>query len=376
MKDVYLYIHLPYCYRKCPYCGFISYDSKLSSRDAYIEALKKEIKGFANNYRCTVKTIYFGGGTPSLLNYKYIDELLNTIRRNFRMDKDIEITLESNPVDLKEKYLINIKNIGINRLSIGIQSFIDKKLKTLGRLHNEQDSRNCIERAIDAGFDNISIDLIYGVNETLEDVEYEVNTAASFDIEHISTYMLSIEKDTKFYEWTASKKIEVLDDEAVSQMYIRISAMLAQKGFSKYEISNFARENRISEHNMSYWMGYDYRGFGISASSFIENRRFRNMNSIEKYIKSINAHGNAVEYSEHLNKEQRMRESFVLLLRTADGVSINNFNDKYCINIEKYYLKELESAFKNRLLSKKNGRIFLNGSKAMVISNYILSDFI
>ncbi len=341
-----------------------------------MEALKKEIKVFADNYRCTVKTIYFGGGTPSLLNYKYIDELLNIICKNFHMDRNIEITLEANPVDLKEKYLINIKNIGINRLSIGIQSFIDKKLKTLGRLHNEQKSRNCIERAIDAGFDNISIDLIYGVNETLEDVEYEVNTAASFNIEHISTYMLSIEKNTKFYEWTTSGKINVLSDELVSQMYIKISAMLAQRGFNQYEISNFARKNRISKHNMSYWLGYDYRGFGVSASSFIENRRFRNMNSIEKYIKSIDAYGNAVEYSEQLNKEQRMRESFVLLLRTTDGVSINNFNDTYHIDIEKYYLKELESAFKNRLLSKKNGRIFFNGSKAMVISNYILSDFI
>ena len=376
MKNIYLYIHIPYCYRKCPYCSFISYDNKLSSKNAYVEALKKEIKNFADNYRYRVKTVYFGGGTPSLLNYKYIDEILDTIYKNFYVDKNIEITLESNPVDLSKKYLMNIKNIGINRLSIGIQSFLDKKLSILGRLHNAEQSHSCIQSAINLGFDNISIDLIYGVNETLEDTEYEVSTATSFGIKHISAYMLSIEKNTKFYEWVASKKIDLLSDEIVSQMYIKISEMLTQNGFRQYEISNFAKDGKISNHNMAYWLGHNYRGFGVSATSFIGNRRFKNTNSIDKYIKSINSNRHPVEYSEYLEQEARMREAFVLLLRTSNGVNIDSFNKKYHIDIEKYYSNELKSAFKNNLMHKKDGRIFLNGPKSMVISNYILSDFI
>lgn len=376
MKDIYLYIHIPYCYRKCPYCNFISYDNKLNSKNAYIEALKKEIKDFADNYRYIVKTIYFGGGTPSLLNYKYISELLDIIYKNFYVDKNIEITLESNPVDSSKNYLMNIKSIGINRLSIGIQSFLDKKLKILGRLHNEQESHDCIQRAIDAGFDNISIDLMYGVNEALEDVEYEVNTAVSFDIKHISAYMLSIEKNTKFYEWAASNKLKPLNDNIVSQMYIKIVEMLNENGFEQYEISNFAKDGKVSKHNMAYWLGYDYRGFGVSASSFMENRRFKNTDSIEKYIKCINNNKDPIEYSEYLEQEARMRESFVLLLRTSNGININSFNDKYHIDIEKYYSNKLKSARDNNLIHKKGGRIFLNGPKSMVISNYILSDFV
>lgn len=369
-NGIYFYIHIPYCYKKCPYCSFVSYEKRLSTQDSYIKRLIEEIKSFKIDK--TVKTIYFGGGTPSILKPDHIKGILNAIYSNFCIDSNVEITLEANPISLKIKYLNSLKAIGINRLSIGVQSFIDKKLKILGRLHNSTLAEMSIKAAQDAGFDNISIDLIYGLKETKQDMEFELGRACSLDIRHISTYMLSIEKHTEFEKRLRNGQLSISNDDEMADLYIFISKYLENKGFEHYEISNFAKSGLKSRHNCSYWLGYDYRGFGVSASSFIDGVRFKNIDSLDLYIDSKDI----IETSEKLEKEKRVREDFVLLLRRKNGVNIERFNKKYGIDIELFYKSELDKFIQLNLIKKDNGHIFLNGAKSMVVSNAIFSDFI
>jgi oxygen-independent coproporphyrinogen-3 oxidase len=369
-SGVYFYIHIPFCYRKCPYCSFVSYEKRLSTKDSYIKKLIDEIKSFKTDKM--VKTIYFGGGTPSTLKPNHIESVLNAIYLNFCIDSDIEITLEANPVSLKKKYLNSLKTIGVNRLSIGVQSFVDKKLKILGRLHNSTLAETSVKSAQDAGFDNISIDLIYGLKETKQDMEFELDRACSLDIQHISAYMLSIEKNTEFEKRLKNGQLKISDDNEMTNLYIFISKYLKNRGFEHYEISNFAKNGLKSRHNCSYWLGYDYRGFGVSASSFIDGIRFKNTDSLDLYLNSKNI----IETSEKLDTEIRIREDFVLLLRRKKGVNSNRFNRKYGIDIELFYKSELDKFIQLNLIKRENGHIFLNGAEAMVVSNAILSEFI
>ena len=369
-NGIYLYIHIPYCYKKCPYCAFVSYEKRLSTQDLYIKRLVEEIGSFKTPK--IVKSIYFGGGTPSTLKIKHIESVLDRVYSNFAVDKDAEITFESNPISLKTGYLKDLKGLGINRLSIGVQSFIDKKLKILGRLHDSQKALKAVKNAQDIGFENISIDLIYGLNETQSEIGFELKNACSLDVQHISTYMLTVEKGTQFEQMIKNGELFISNDNDMANFYIFVSNYLEDAGFKHYEISNFAKEGFKSRHNCSYWLGYDYRGFGVSASSFIEGVRFKNSDSLDLYLNGKNMKKTV----EKLEKEKRMREDFVLLLRTKKGIDIKKFNKKYNIDIEKYYKKELEKFTELNLIKKGDGYVFLNGPEAMVVSNAIFSEFV
>ncbi len=373
-ESVYFYIHIPYCYKKCPYCSFVSYEKKLSTVSDYFKALQNEISSFETDK--TVETIYFGGGTPSLVNVEQIDKIINLIYKKFKVIKLPEITIETNPVDAKYKFLKSIKSIGINRISLGVQSFIDRKLRTLGRIHNAKISSESIKNALNVGFDNISVDLIYGLKETPSEIEYEINSANQFDIRHISTYMLSVEKKTAFYEMVKNGKIEISKEDEVADAYIYIAELLKNRGFEHYEISNFAKKDFESRHNNAYWLGYDYRGFGVSASSFVNGERFSNTDAIEDYIKLIKNKKSTIKHRENLSNLKSMKESFVLLMRLAKGVDINLFNKKYKTDVERVYKDELEHFIKLGFIKKENGKISLNGEQSMVVSNSILSDFV
>ncbi len=365
---IYFYIHIPYCYKKCPYCSFVSFEKQLKTIDAYTSTLLKEIKNFKT--KKVVKSIYFGGGTPSILKPDYITNILDAIYSKFSVDGAAEITFEANPVSLKTEYLNSLKSIGINRLSIGIQSFIDKKLEILGRLHNAKGSIESVKKAQNAGFDNISIDLIYGLKETKSEIEFELKKACSLGIQHISTYMLSIEKDTPFEKRLREGELEVSKDDELAYFYIFISRYLENEGFEHYEISNFAKNGFISRHNSAYWLGFDYRGFGVSASSFIDNTRFRNTDNLFDYI-----HEKNIIEKDTINEITRMKEDFVLLLRTKKGVDIKKFNKKYNIEVEKLFENELKKFKSFGLIKEQDGKISLNGAKAMVVSNAIFSEF-
>ncbi len=369
-KGIYLYIHIPFCYKKCPYCAFVSYEKQLSAQALYIKRVIDEIKGFKTSK--IVQSIYFGGGTPSTLKIKQIESVLDAVYSNFAIHKDAEITFESNPVSLKTDYLKGLKSLGINRLSIGVQSFIDLKLNILGRLHNGQKAIESVKNAQDRGFENISIDLIYGLNETKKDMEFELKNACFLDVQHISTYMLSIEEGTQFEKLFKSGKLKISNDDDTANLYFFISYYLKSAGYKHYEISNFAKQRFESKHNSAYWLGYDYRGFGVSASSFVEGIRFKNTDSLDSYINKKNY----VVYEKQLDEKDKIKEAFVLLLRMKDGVKIECFNKRYKTNIKELYKKELDKFEKLDMIKEKNGHIFLNGAKAMVVSNTILSEFI
>ena len=261
------YIHIPFCKRKCNYCTFVSYP-KIELKTQYIQALLNEIK---NCYQGeTLKTIYFGGGTPSLLQIEDIDKLLNI----FRTEKNCEITLEINPETVDEKYLADLRRIGVNRLSIGVQDFNDDILKIIGRGHTSQTAIDAVKTAQNVGFDNISIDLIYGLpSQTLKGFETSLNKAFELNIQHISLYGLKIENGCYFYK---NPPKNLPDDDAQAKYYLKAIEFCKQNGFEHYEISNFAIKGFESKHNLNYWNNENYYGFGLSASGYERNIRYYN----------------------------------------------------------------------------------------------------
>ncbi len=367
--NVYVYIHIPYCYKKCPYCSFVSYEKALSTKQEYLNALIKEIECFFNG-SCdfTIKTIYLGGGTPSLLKPSEIELIFNTLRR-YKVDTDCEITIEINPNDAKLSYLKQLKEIGINRVSLGVQSFLDKKLAFLQRIHNSNQSFLAVEHSLEV-FKNVSIDLIYGFEE-FEDFKKDLDYATSFPVTHLSAYILSIEKGTPFY-----KQHIVLSEENIEKQYMYLVKSLKLNNIYQYEVSNFAKKGFESKHNLAYWMGFNYVGFGLSSSSFIDGIRYKNTNSLNEYISKIYEGKSAVTKKEKLSSQKRIKEAFVLGMRMRKGVNIKQFNQLYNCDIERIYEKQLSKHYDLKTLRKSNYSIKISNTKKTLISNYILSDFI
>ena len=320
-----IYIHVPFCVKKCVYCDFYS-ETHLSLIPAYIKSLQKEIETRSGS-KDKINTIYFGGGTPSLLPIKDIEILLQTIRDKYSVSRDVEVTIEVNPGTIDLNFLRQLKKMGINRLSIGVQSFNDDKLRFLGRIHTADLAVKTIDHAGKAGFDNISIDLIYGVPfETeikwLEDLKQAVVIAPS----HLSCYMLTIEPGTPLAEKLKKGLVSPLDSIAMSGLFKKTSRFLGQFKYEHYEISNFSkgRQNR-SKHNSKYWDLTPYYGFGPAAHSYDTKIRSWNHQSIETYIKELDSGRLPVEDRETLTREQKMMEMIMLRLRTIEGLDLEKF---------------------------------------------------
>lgn len=367
--NLYVYIHIPYCYKKCPYCSFVSYEKTLDTKQNYLNALIRQIENFfAYNNKYLIRTIYIGGGTPSLLKAQEIQLILEELKKN-KISKDCEVTIEINPNNARKSYLEQLKEIGINRVSLGIQSFSDKKLRFLGRLHNAKQSFKSVEHAIEF-FDNTSIDLIYGF-EDFSEFQEDLHHTLSFPIKHISAYILSIEKGTPFYK----QKISLLEENVEKQFLHLVKSLKANKIY-QYEVSNFAKKGFESKHNQAYWQNCDYIGFGVSASSFIGGVRFKNTNRLDEYINKISENKSPIDYKEKLSAQKKIKEAFVLALRTTKGVNIKKFNLEYNCNIEKLYEPQLSKHFNLKTLKKTGSSIKIANTKTFLISNYILSDFI
>ncbi|HEX14070.1 MAG: radical SAM family heme chaperone HemW [Desulfurella sp.] len=367
--NLYVYIHIPFCYKKCPYCSFISYEKSISTKHLYLKALVKEIESFFlknNSYK--IETIYFGGGTPSLLKPEELVLILNTIKK-YHISKACEITIEVNPNNATKNYLQKLKEIGFTRISLGIQSFNNQKLQFLQRLHNAQESFRAIENTIEL-FDNVSIDLIYGF-ENFNILQEDLNNAVLFPLKHISAYILSIEKGTLFY-----KQKVYLQEENVEKQFLYLIKFLKKHNINQYEISNFAKKGFESKHNQAYWQNYDYIGFGLSASSHINSVRYKNTDNLDDYINKVLSDKSPVVYKERLNIDKQIKEAFVIGLRTIKGININNFNQRYNCNIEEIFKKELSKHYELKTLKKVRGSIKIANPKKLLISNYILSDFI
>lgn len=374
-----LYIHIPFCVRKCAYCDFLSFPAEREERRAYADALAREIRTAEEGG--IVPTIFFGGGTPSLLSGETILRIMDEIQNKFRVEKDAEITLEANPGTLTEEKLAAWKKAGINRLSLGLQSAVNEELRLLGRIHTWEDFQKSYSMARDAGFENINIDLMSALpgqssrtwRETLQKV-------VALNPEHLSAYSLIIEEGTPFYDRYAEdvRKREkglacslLPSEEEERQMYDDTERILKEAGYHRYEISNYAKEGYECRHNCGYWRRVNYRGFGLGASSLIDEVRFRNTSEIRQYL---NGHAGREE-EEVLSVQAQMEEFLFLGLRLMQGVSIKEFEKKFSCSFEKVYGEVTGKLVKEGLLVKSDEWVRLT-SKGIDISNYVFSEFL
>ena len=355
------YIHIPFCRQKCKYCAFTSFVN-LNLIDKYIDALCQEIEYFYQKE--PLKTIYFGGGTPSLLSISQIEKVIS----KFNFQNNPEITLELNPESGNTEYLKELKAHGVNRLSIGCQTFNNEILSEIGRCHTTNESLQAIKNARIAGFNNISIDLMYGLpHQTIENLKNDLKIIKSNSIEHISTYGLKIEAKTYYSKYMPEN---LPDEELQAKMYEIIIDEL--KDYTHYEISNFAKDNNYkSKHNLNYWNLNPYYGFGVSASGFVDNKRYKNTEIIKHYI------NNPHEKEEELTMDENglLEEEIFLGFRKMDGINIRQINKKYGINFDKKYENIIKKYTETgHIIKTDNGyKLSLSG---VLISNYILCDFL
>lgn len=376
MKELGIYIHIPFCKSKCIYCDFISFANKETNIKKYIDALNIEIENNKKNYK--INTIYIGGGTPSFIDSKYIIEIVEKIKSNYKVEEKAEITIEVNPGTVDEEKLRDYINIGINRISIGLQSTNNKILKQIGRIHTYEEFINTYNLARKVGFKNINVDLMLALpNQTLEEIEDSVKRVIKLNPEHISIYSLIIEEGTKMEELVNNKKIQLPSDELERKMYRNIKNELEKSGYRHYEISNFSKKGFESRHNTNCWYQKEYIGFGLSAHSYIDNKRFCNTNNIEEYIKNIenNSIKNNIHICEIQNEEEKKKEYMLLGLRKIDGVNIQEFKNKFVDNPIYLYRKELEKLVENDLIQIDLNNIKLT-NKGLDLANLVWREFI
>lgn len=356
------YIHIPFCKRKCHYCSFVS-GIDIKEQFAYIDTLKSEIKQRYKNEE--LKTIYFGGGTPSLLDSSLLKETLSL----FTYSIDSEITIEINPETATIEKLSGIKKAGFNRISLGVQTFSDEILKSIGRNHTQNTIYEAIENIKNCGFNNVSIDLIYGLpNQTKKLFKEDLKKAISLDIQHISTYGLKIESDSYFGK---NKPNNLPNDEEQAEMFLLLCDFLKQNNFEHYEISNFAKTGYKSNHNCAYWKNKNYYGFGLNASGYEKNIRYKNISNFETYLQNPLLR----EDEELLSQQETMENEIFLALRLKEGVNIKELNKKYSINFEEKYNKIIKKYTDLNLLQINAGKCSLT-ENGILLSNDIMSEFL
>lgn len=380
-KNVGIYIHIPFCKSKCYYCDFNSFAGKEAKIEKYIKALKREIeyeKSREEDKKYIIKTIYIGGGTPSYINEEYIKEVLETIKDNFYLDENIEITIEVNPGTADLKKLKMYYELGINRLSIGLQSSVDKLLKEVGRIHTYKEFKETVELAKKVGFKNINADVMIGLpNQTIYDIEDTLNKLISLNLMHISVYSLIIEPETRLEELINSKKLKLVDEEIERYMYWFSKRKLEESGYIHYEISNFAKMDYRSKHNVDCWNQKEYIGFGVSASSYKDNKRYKNIDCIEQYIENIeknNLEKNVI-IEEVQDKETMMKEYILLGLRKINGININKFREKFQTTPLVRYNKQLTKLLQENLIIINTNNIRLS-KKGLDLANIVWEEFI
>lgn len=369
-----IYIHVPFCKTRCIYCDFFTRTNTVL-KSPYVDALCKEIslrKDYLNEEE-SINTIYFGGGTPSQLNEKELSNILNSIKDNFEINHDAEITLEANPDDLTPAYLDMLIRLGFNRLSMGVQSFDDNMLKFLNRRHSAQRAIEAVQMSQKAGFSNISIDLMYGLPE--QDMplwKTSIDQAIELNIQHISAYHLIYEKGTKLYRLQEKGNVKAIDEDISHDMFAVLIEKLNEAGFMHYEISNFAKDSLISQHNSSYWLGANYLGLGPAAHSYNTQNRSWNISSIPKYIDAINNNSPSVEIEE-LDLKTRYNDLVLTGLRTMWGVNKETLKVEFGDNLRHYFERNIQKYIESKdvLFDSISYKI---APKGIFISDSIMSD--
>ena len=365
-----LYIHIPFCKSRCIYCGFFS-TTMLDLRQQYVDALCQEMK-----MRCqgaeNISTIYLGGGTPSQLTTDQLRQILHRAYKYNKVEKDAEVTIEVNPDDVTERFANDLTQLPVNRISMGVQTFDDKRLRFLHRRHTAEQVTTAIDRLRAAGIKNISIDLMYGFpGETIADCEADIAKALSLQVEHISTYCLMIEEDTQLQQMLQQGNITETEEELERQMYETIINRLEDGGYEQYELSNFARPGFHSRHNSSYWDGTPYIGIGAAAHSYDIESRSWNIADIKQYIQGM-ANSQRIYEEERLDSDTRYNDAITVALRTSRGLDLQALSPKhrtYCLENAQRYLDDglLERTQDNRLRLTRRG-LFVSD---MIMSNLI-----
>ena len=367
-----IYIHIPFCIRKCDYCDFLSGPSGPEEQADYVQALLREIQAVEEGEGRSVSSIFIGGGTPSVLDERLLGDILREIRNRFKMEEDAEITIEVNPGTANIGKLQAYREMGINRLSIGLQSPEDRELKILGRIHNYGQFLETYQEARTVGFDNINIDLMSAIpDQTYEGWVKNLRTVAELEPEHISAYSLIVEEGTPF----AARKLNLPDEDTEYNMYEATAQILKKYGFEQYEISNYARKGRECRHNVGYWTRQDYLGFGLGASSLYGKERFANTADMKKYLKNSKNPEKIREKEPSLTREDEMAEFMFLGLRMTKGISKADFQRCFGCTIESVYGEVLEKYESMELLLEKDGRIFLS-REGIHVSNSIMAEFL
>ena len=377
-----IYIHIPFCISKCFYCDFTSYANRENMIEKYIYALCNEILAKAeilSEYKVT--TIYIGGGTPSYIDSKYIKQIFDTLMLVINKEDVKEITIEVNPNSVDEEKMRSYKEIGINRISIGLQSTYDTILKKIGRAHNLKDFEDTLELANKVGFKNISVDLIYplpdlDLEKFKESVEYVINLKDK-NVKHISIYNLEVHENTKLAFLLKEGYVTLVDEDTEYEMYEYLRKRFEEEGYHRYEISNYAIDGYESKHNLRYWNQELYLGFGCGASSFFSGTRYSNIKNIEKYIENIET-GNSIidkENYEELDLLALMKEYVMLSLRKIEGLDKKKFKAKYKKDIEEIFAEEIKELTDDKLIEEKQDKILLT-KRGLEVANLVWEKFV
>ena len=381
-KDLELYIHIPFCVKKCDYCDFLSFPAEEKMQEDYVEALLKELVFYGTKYKDRrITTIFIGGGTPSWLRADLILKIMETVRQNFSVDRDAEITIECNPGTVTDHKFEVYKQTGINRLSIGLQSAHNEELKRLGRIHTYEQFLKTYDMARKNGFSNVNIDLMSCLpGQTSLTFADTLKKVVQLKPEHISAYSLIIEEGTSFYQKYEEDAIRqekgeptqfLPSEEEEYQTTKMTQRILKEAGYHWYEISNFAKPGYECRHNIGYWKRADYLGVGIGAASLIDNVRYSNTRDIYQYLKESSRH----ETAEKVSKEEQMEEFMFLGLRMPEGISRTEFEQNFHTTIEAVYGDVLRRLQQEEMLIKKEGRILLT-EKGMDLNNYVIGQFV
>ncbi len=380
MKKIEYYIHIPFCVRKCKYCDFLSFPVGSDIREAYVEQLCDEIRLFDRVDQYEIDTIFIGGGTPSILTIREIEKIMHTIHDYHSVHKDAEITIESNPGTLSMEKLSCYRENGINRLSMGVQSFHDEELKLLGRIHTAKEVSESFLMARKAGFDNINLDLMSALpGQKKENFLYNLQCAVDLRPEHLSAYSLIIEEGTPFYD--KYYEDELKKEEGETPLYLPseeedrainylTKEFLEQHGYLQYEISNYAQPGKECRHNIGYWERKEYKGFGLGAASLIDEKRLSNTTDMKSYLSGI-----SLVSEDPLSVQEQIEETMFLGLRMMKGVSRKDFFETYHQNIEDIYRDTIASLIQKKLL-KTEEQYFRLTEQGIDLANYVMSEFL
>jgi len=374
-KSFGIYVHIPFCVRKCPYCDFVTAPGNREERLSYLDALESEIRtGTWTGHQA--RTIYFGGGTPSELGPPDLCRVVESLREVFEVQPEAECSIECNPGTLSKSKLARMRSMGFNRLSLGVQSFSDRCLRSLGRIHTAAEVREAYQLIRAARFENVNLDLIFGLpGQTLEDWRQDLREALDLRPEHLSLYGLTIEPETEFGRLKQRGALQETDEDTAASMYETAVELTAVAGYGQYEISNFALPGRECRHNLIYWHNEEYLGFGVSAASYVDGVRWTNVKNRDGYIRAVTDGRLVPGDTEQLNPRTALGEEIMLRLRLAEGFSSSELRRKYGLDPEAVYSDTLELFLTESLLERLNGSVRLT-PRGRLLANEVCKRFL